>query len=96
MKAPSVIVEGSFVSRDDILAYVCHQTGGAHLDMKIHSPTYALLDSLSASVLSDRPMVYLEVLALAQQVTHSEDWKQFREEADRVMVGKGRFVKPIS
>jgi hypothetical protein len=95
MKAPSVMVKGAFVQRGDVIDYVCHKTGGAHLDTTRRSDSDKLLDSLTASVHSDRPMVYLELLAIGQQITSSEDWKRFREEADRVVAGKGRFVKPV-
>lgn len=83
LTAPAVVVEGTPISRRDVVKYVANKRGGAHFDMsrKEDEEAYRLLDSvLDKFQVAAQRSVFFELLSIGQAVARSADAKKLREE----------------
>lgn len=85
-----MIVNGTPVSRADLIKYVVNSLGGAHLGppkRKKQLPTYRLLESIRKThgVLGI-DAVYYELLSIGQQLNQSEDIKMLLAEIDHSQI----------
>src|SRR5262249_47815990 len=83
----AIYMRGQKVSRRQLVQYVANKKGGAHLDntRKKDEAAYAALDAAVESGFSFGPTgknaVYLELLAIGQNLTNSPDIKRFMNNA---------------
>lgn len=86
--------KGAWITKGDVIKYVCHVAGGAHLDPKRELPQslsdatgeqlYSSLDTIRASVqFNGRDPVMTEMLCIGQAVVRSKDIIALRAEIRR-------------
>ena len=93
LASTSIYIENTHISRQDIIQYVANKLGGAHLDFGRKDKSanrYEQLDRNSARFvvrmeghppLSDRNVVYFELMSIGQLVVSSPDVQQFLRQA---------------
>lgn len=90
----AVYAGGQKVSRRQLVLYVAHKKGGAHLDHRRMKDEQAYI-ALDAAIDSGRwfgatkkNTVYLELLSIGQHVTDSPDIRRFMEDASRAITSR--------
>lgn len=83
VEAPCVCVRDHKVSRRTVIKYVTNKLGGAHHDAKRGNDkeelSFILLDKFGKRQVqfAGKPLIYFELLAIAQAVVDSDDIKKF-------------------
>jgi hypothetical protein len=91
LRSPALLVSGTLLSRDDVIAYVANKRGGVHFDAKrggARGPALALMDQeLASYMVAGKPaitLVFMELLSIAEALIESNDARRFCEEYARV------------
>lgn len=87
LRSPAAIVQGTEITRRDVLAYVANKLGGAHYDTgreRRGDERYRLLDNqLAIYTPEGKPPTsfpFVELLAIAETIAESSDAARFRHE----------------
>lgn len=80
VNSPCVVVEGTTISRLELIKYVANKLGGAHYDSKREKDYQRLLDYAGQTYsLAGKNSVYFELLSVGQALVRSPDIGKLRE-----------------
>jgi hypothetical protein len=80
VNSPCVVVEGTTISRIELVKYVVNKLGGAHYDSKREKDYQRLLDYAGQHyALAGKNSVYFELLSIGQRLVKSPDIVKLRD-----------------